>query len=97
MGDLGKRRLGAFSDGVIAAITPIMVLEQKMPHGESLAAPFHAGAAAARLPGTVAVQVRAAWYSATEMIRCARVSHRMHFNEPRTSDNSTRLTLENRC
>src|SRR4051794_30758456 len=36
-------------------------------------------------------------YSATEMIRRARVSHRMYSNAPRTSCNFTRVTLENKC
>ena len=31
-----KGRLEAFSDGVIAIIITIMVLEMKVPHGESL-------------------------------------------------------------
>jgi uncharacterized membrane protein len=34
---VGKSRLEAFSDGVIAVIITIMVLEMKVPHGESLA------------------------------------------------------------
>lgn len=34
---MGKGRLEAFSDGVIAVIITIMVLELKVPHGESLA------------------------------------------------------------
>ena len=34
---MGKTRLEAFSDGVIAIIITIMVLELKVPHGESLA------------------------------------------------------------
>ena len=33
-----KGRLEAFSDGVIAIIITIMVLEMKVPHGEELAA-----------------------------------------------------------
>ncbi len=33
---MGKQRLEAFSDGVIAIIITIMVLELKVPHGESL-------------------------------------------------------------
>lgn len=33
---MGKNRLEAFSDGVIAIIITIMVLELKIPHGESL-------------------------------------------------------------
>jgi uncharacterized membrane protein len=33
---MGKGRLEAFSDGVIAVIITIMVLEMKVPHGESL-------------------------------------------------------------
>jgi uncharacterized membrane protein len=33
-----KNRLEAFSDGVIAIIITIMVLEMKVPHGETLAA-----------------------------------------------------------
>ena len=35
---MGKSRLEAFSDGVIAIIITIMVLELKVPHGESLVA-----------------------------------------------------------
>lgn len=35
---MGKTRLEAFSDGVIAVIITIMVLEMKVPHGENLAA-----------------------------------------------------------
>lgn len=35
---MGKGRLEAFSDAVIAIILTIMVLEMKVPHGESLAA-----------------------------------------------------------
>jgi uncharacterized membrane protein len=35
---LGKTRLEAFSDGVIAIIITIMVLELKIPHGEDFAA-----------------------------------------------------------
>jgi uncharacterized membrane protein len=35
---MGKGRLEAFSDGVIAIIITIMVLEMKVPHGESLQA-----------------------------------------------------------
>src|ERR687894_2428892 len=34
---MGKNRLEAFSDGVIAIIITIMVLEIKVPHGEGLA------------------------------------------------------------
>lgn len=34
---MGKGRLEAFSDGVIAIIITIMVLEMKVPHGESFA------------------------------------------------------------
>ena len=32
---MGKTRLEAFSDGVIAIIITIMVLEMKVPHGEA--------------------------------------------------------------
>ena len=35
---MGKNRLEAFSDGVIAVIITVMVLEMKVPHGESPAA-----------------------------------------------------------
>ncbi|HJV71197.1 TMEM175 family protein [Ideonella sp.] len=35
---MGKSRLEAFSDGVIAIIITIMVLEMKVPHGDSLQA-----------------------------------------------------------
>ena len=35
---MGKGRLEAFSDGVLAIIITIMVLEMKVPHGDSLAA-----------------------------------------------------------
>lgn len=33
---MGKTRLEAFSDGVIAIIITIMVLELKIPHGETI-------------------------------------------------------------
>ena len=36
MASMGKNRLEAFSDGVIAIIITIMVLEMKIPHGEAL-------------------------------------------------------------
>ena len=36
-------------------------------------------------------------YSASEMIRRSRLSHRMHCNELRTSRNFTRVTRENNC
>jgi uncharacterized membrane protein len=35
---MGKGRMEAFSDGVIAVIITVMVLEMKVPHGESLEA-----------------------------------------------------------
>jgi uncharacterized membrane protein len=35
---MGKTRLEAFSDGVIAIIITIMVLEFKVPHGDDWAA-----------------------------------------------------------
>src|SRR5213595_3878602 len=34
---MGKNRLEAFSDGVLAIIITILVLELKVPHGEELA------------------------------------------------------------
>ena len=37
-GVMGKARLEAFSDGVIAVIITIMVLEMKVPHGTEIAA-----------------------------------------------------------
>jgi uncharacterized membrane protein len=37
-GFMGKGRLEAFSDGVLAIIITIMVLELKIPHGETVAA-----------------------------------------------------------
>jgi uncharacterized membrane protein len=36
MGKMGKGRLEAFSDGVIAILITIMVLELKVPHGADL-------------------------------------------------------------
>ncbi|MBI3563331.1 MAG: DUF1211 domain-containing protein [Gammaproteobacteria bacterium] len=38
---MGKQRLEAFSDGVIAIIITIMVLEMKVPHSDKLAALQH--------------------------------------------------------
>ncbi|MGH8363099.1 MAG: TMEM175 family protein, partial [Gammaproteobacteria bacterium] len=35
---MGKGRMEAFSDGVLAVIITIMVLEMKVPHGVSVAA-----------------------------------------------------------
>ncbi len=35
---MGKNRMEAFSDGVLAIIITIMVLEMKVPHGDNLAA-----------------------------------------------------------
>jgi uncharacterized membrane protein len=35
---MGKSRLEAFSDGVLAIIITIMVLELKVPHGEDVSA-----------------------------------------------------------
>src|SRR5690242_12952799 len=35
-GDMGKGRLVAFSDGVLAIVITIMVLEMKVPHGTGL-------------------------------------------------------------
>ena len=40
---MGKGRLEAFSDGVIAIIITIMVLELKVPHDASLEALKHLG------------------------------------------------------
>ena len=37
---MGKDRLAAFSDGVIAIIITIMVLELKVPHGADWAVPI---------------------------------------------------------
>jgi uncharacterized membrane protein len=34
---MGKNRLEVFSDGVLAIIITIMVLEMKVPHGEDFA------------------------------------------------------------
>ena len=36
---MGKSRLEAFSDGVLAIIITIMVLEMKVPYGANLVAP----------------------------------------------------------
>ena len=36
IGRMGKNRLEAFSDGVIAILITIMVLEMKVPHGQGL-------------------------------------------------------------
>jgi uncharacterized membrane protein len=36
--DMGKNRMEAFSDGVLAIIITIMVLEMKVPHGDDFAA-----------------------------------------------------------
>ena len=33
---MGKNRLEAFSDGVLAIIITIMVLEMKIPHGDNI-------------------------------------------------------------
>ena len=41
---MNKGRLEAFSDGVIAIIITIMVLEMRVPHGEKLAVARAAGA-----------------------------------------------------
>src|SRR5688572_30181843 len=38
---MGKTRLEAFSDGVIAIVITIMVLEMKVPHGDDFAAVKH--------------------------------------------------------
>ena len=38
MGTMSKNRLEAFSDGVLAIIITIMVLEMKVPHGAELSA-----------------------------------------------------------
>ena len=35
---MGKARFEAFSDGVIAVIITVMVLEMKVPHGDDFAA-----------------------------------------------------------
>lgn len=35
---MGKNRLEAFSDGVLAIIITIMVLELKVPHGDEVSA-----------------------------------------------------------
>ena len=40
---MGKSRLEAFSDGVLAIIITIMVLELKVPHGDRSVGPPAAG------------------------------------------------------
>jgi uncharacterized membrane protein len=37
VGAIPKTRLEAFSDGVIAIVITIMVLEMRVPHGDALA------------------------------------------------------------
>ena len=55
---MGKNRLEAFSDGVIAIIITIMVLEIKVPHGEGIET---SGAIDPRIP-ELRSELRLPWY-----------------------------------
>ena len=54
---MGKNRLEAFSDGVIAIIITIMVLEMKVPHGEGIGRWYHCS----RIP-ELRSELRLPWY-----------------------------------
>ena len=73
---MGKARLEAFSDGVIAIIITIMVLEMKVPHGDD-------SPRCARDPGVLSyvlsfVYVGIYWNNHHHMLHAARHGERPH-------------------